>query len=89
MEEKKIKMEGGCLVKYESCLTENGKVCGDIRIDGKGIDIVVGLRCIINHICRKNNIPIFVFLGMIEHISVEGISIDVGAIEAMEGSSHE
>lgn len=86
MEEKKIKMSGNCVIKYESTLTENGKVCGDIRIDGKGIDIVVGLRNIINHICRKNNIPISVFLGMIEHISVDEITIDVGAIEE---NSHE
>lgn len=89
MEEKETRKMGNCLVKYESRLTEGGGIKAELEIDGKGLDIIVGLRCIINDICRKNNIPIFVFLGMIEHIPVEGISIDVGAIEAMEGSSHE
>lgn len=88
MEEKETMKMGNCLIKYESHSGEGG-ISAELEINGKGLDIIVGLRCIINDFCRKNNIPISVFLGMIEHIPVKGISIDVGAIEAMEGLGHE
>ena len=86
MEGKKIKMDGGCVIRYEAKPAENGDVNAMLSLEGKGIDILVGIRSIIDGICTENNIPVSAYLKWIEGLAVESTSVDVGAIErAMEG----
>lgn len=86
MAEKENRKKGDCVIKYEAHLTEEGDLGANLKIEGMGLDILIGIRSIIGEICRDNNISLPFFLGMIERCNAEGTSVDVGAIErAMEG----
>lgn len=86
MAEKENRKKGDCVIKYEAHLTEEGDLGANLEIEGMGLDILIGIRSIIDSVCNGNKIPISLYLKWIEHLNVEGTSVDVGAIErAMEG----
>ena len=84
MAEKENRKKGDCVIKYEAHLTEEGDLGANLEIEGMGLDILVGVRSIIDAVCRDNDIPVSVYLKWIEGLVVEGTSVDVGAIEAMK-----
>lgn len=84
MAEKETRKKGDCLIKYEAHLTEEGELDANLKLEGMGIDIAIGIRSIIDVICRDKGISVPFFLGMIERCDFAGVSVDIGAIEAMK-----
>lgn len=90
MEEKQIMKKGDCVIKYEAHSTEEGELDANLELKGMGINIAIGIRSIIDAICRDNNIPVSLYLKWIAGLVVEGTSVDIGAIKnAMEEDGHE
>lgn len=90
MEEKEIMKKGDCVIKYEAHSTEEKELDANLELEGTGIGIIIGIRSIIDEICRNNNIPVSLYLKWIAGLVVESTSVDIGAIKnAMEGLGHE
>lgn len=90
MAEKKIVVGKACVIKYEAKPVKDGKINATVEFLGSGFDVLVGIKSIIEDICRETGTPVSTFLEWLGILNVPGTTIDASTIKSiLEENGHE